>query len=36
MGYVKSHARSLNIAPDFFEKHDVQVHVPEGAVPKDG
>lgn len=35
-GYVKSHAKTLKISPDFFEKNDVQVHVPEGAVPKDG
>lgn len=35
-GYVKSHAKEFKITPDFFEKHDVQVHVPEGAVPKDG
>lgn len=35
-GYVKSHAKSLKIPTDFFEKNDVQVHVPEGAVPKDG
>ena len=35
-GYVKSHAKEFKIQTDFFEKHDVQVHVPEGAVPKDG
>lgn len=35
-GYVKSHAKTLKIPTDFFEKNDVQVHVPEGAVPKDG
>ncbi len=35
-GYVKSNAARLNIDPVFFEKHDVHIHVPEGAVPKDG
>ena len=35
-GYIKSRAKSFDIPADFFEKHDVQVHVPEGAVPKDG
>lgn len=36
MDYVKAHARELHIDPAFFEKHDVHIHIPEGAVPKDG
>ncbi|MDD6467090.1 MAG: endopeptidase La [Erysipelotrichaceae bacterium] len=36
VGYVKSHADEYGIEPSFFEKHDIQIHVPEGAVPKDG
>ena len=35
-GFVKSHAKTFEIEPKFFESHDIHIHVPEGAVPKDG
>ncbi|MGN1399404.1 MAG: endopeptidase La [Erysipelotrichaceae bacterium] len=36
VGYVKANSAKYNIPDDFFDKHDLQIHVPEGAVPKDG
>lgn len=36
LSYVKSKAVNWNISADFFEKHDIHIHVPEGATPKDG
>jgi ATP-dependent Lon protease len=34
--YIKSHAEALNIDPLMFDEWNVHVHVPEGAIPKDG
>lgn len=34
--YIKAHAEDLGINPDIFEKYNVHLHVPEGAIPKDG
>lgn len=36
LDYVKAHASEFEIDPKYFEKHDIHIHVPEGAVPKDG
>ena len=36
ISYSRSVSKKYAIAEDFFEKHDIHVHIPEGAVPKDG
>lgn len=34
--YIRSVAPGYQVADDYFEKHDIHIHIPEGAVPKDG
>ncbi|MGC9341916.1 MAG: S16 family serine protease, partial [Bacteroidales bacterium] len=34
--YIKSHSKDLNIDPEIFDKWNFHVHIPEGAIPKDG
>ena len=36
ISYIRSVSKKYAIAEDFFEKHDIHVHIPDGAVPKDG
>jgi ATP-dependent Lon protease len=36
LSWVRAHAEQLDVAEDWFAEHDVHIHVPAGAVPKDG
>lgn len=36
LSYVRSNAASIGVAPDFLDTRDIHIHVPAGAVPKDG
>lgn len=36
ISYIRSISREKKIADDYFEKNDIHIHIPEGAVPKDG
>ncbi len=36
ISYIRSVSREFKISKDFFREHDIHIHIPEGAVPKDG
>jgi ATP-dependent Lon protease len=36
LSYLKAHSESLGLSPQVFEENDIHIHVPEGAIPKDG
>lgn len=36
MSYVRAHSRQLGLEDDYFQSHDIHIHVPAGAIPKDG
>ncbi len=36
LSFIRSNAKKLNVDEDFFNNHDIHIHVPEGSIPKDG
>src|SRR6185503_10516734 len=36
LSHIRQNANSLGIPPEFLSKHDLHIHVPAGAIPKDG
>lgn len=36
LSYIRSISDKYNIKPEFYKEHDIHIHIPEGAVPKDG
>lgn len=36
LSFIRSNAETIGIPDDYFEKHDIHIHVPAGAIPKDG
>ncbi|BAL80851.1 endopeptidase La [Caldisericum exile] len=36
LSYIRANAEKLGVQPDFYDKYDIHIHVPEGAVPKEG
>jgi ATP-dependent Lon protease len=36
LSYIKAHSESLGLDPNVFDENDLHIHVPEGAIPKDG